>query len=244
MTTDLVLRLAAGVDIPIPELQLVLRQPVIKDIAFMGETNFFTAIHYICLDKQSFTDQQEQVKDLSNFQILMQVLAQPEAQEQKKHIQTLFMILFPSKKFMITPNGFILMEGEQVITIDDSNFEILREILIEVLCIHSLFQGDNVIYKPANEAAQKIVDKIMAGRKKAAAQKSTKSSSVFTRYISILTVGMGSMSLNDCVNLTMFQIFDLMNRYELYFAWDIDLRCRLAGGDPKKEVENWMKDAY
>lgn len=42
----------------------------------------------------------------------------------------------------------------------------------------------------------------------------------------------------------MFQLFDLMERYEAFVTWDIDLRVRLAGGKPDKPVDNWMKDLY
>ena len=70
------------------------------------------------------------------------------------------------------------------------------------------------------------------------------SGSALARYISILTIGLNSMTLEDCLNLTMFQLFDLIERYNLYVSWDTDLRIRLAGGDPKKETENWMKNIH
>jgi hypothetical protein len=34
----------AGIDIPIPELKLVIHVPTVKEIAYMGETEFFTAV--------------------------------------------------------------------------------------------------------------------------------------------------------------------------------------------------------
>jgi hypothetical protein len=41
------------------------------------------------------------------------------------------------------------------------------------------------------------------------------------------------MSLEDCMNLTMYQLYDLVERYMLYVNWDMDIRCRLAGGKPE-----------
>jgi hypothetical protein len=41
------------------------------------------------------------------------------------------------------------------------------------------------------------------------------------------------MSLDDCLNLTMYQLYDLVERYSLYINWDIDIRSRLAGGKPE-----------
>ena len=52
------------------------------------------------------------------------------------------------------------------------------------------------------------------------------------------------MSLEDCLNLNMFQLFDLMERYEAFIEQDIDLRLRLAGAKPEKQVESWMKELH
>ena len=52
------------------------------------------------------------------------------------------------------------------------------------------------------------------------------------------------MSLHDCVNLTMYQVYDLMERYSLYTAWDLDVRCRLAGGKPDTKPDDWTKNIH
>ena len=120
-----------------------------------------------------------------------------------------------------------------------------QSILKEVLCVHNLFQGNNIIYNPANEAAKRIADKIMAGRRKVAEIKSQgKNESVLTRWVSILTIGVDSLSLEDCLNLNMYQLFDLMERYSAFVEWDTDLKVRLAGGKPDKTVETWMRDLH
>nr|DAL81141.1 MAG TPA: hypothetical protein [Bacteriophage sp.] len=71
--------------------------------------------------------------------------------------------------------------------------------------MNSIFQGNNIIYNPANDKAKEIAEKLMRGRKKVAEIKSKGSNeSVLTRYISILTIGTNTMSLEDCLNLNMF----------------------------------------
>ena len=35
-----------------------------------------------------------------------------------------------------------------------------------------------------------------------------------------------------CLNLTLYQLLDLVERYSLYTDWDIDIRSRLAGASP------------
>jgi hypothetical protein len=86
----------------------------------------------------------------------------------------------------------------------------------------------------------------MKARQRVAAQKAAEQgeSSVFAQYVSTLTVGLGSMSLQDCINLTMYQMYDLVERYSLYINWDIDLKSRLAGAKPDKPVDNWMKQIH
>ena len=116
----------AGIDIPIPELQLTLTPPTIKDIAFMGEDNFFTAIHYLCLDKSQLVEDESLLQDLTNFQVLMKVIEQSESKEKKTVIITMLSILFPQYNPMITPRSIILRHrdtGDSTL-IDSDNFAI------------------------------------------------------------------------------------------------------------------------
>lgn len=237
----------AGIDIPIPELQLTIHVPVIKEIALMGETKFFMAVQYLCLDKESLIQDETLLSSLTNFQVLMKVLEQSQDKDKKNAVIMLLTLLFPDYIPVITRNSIILTkQGEnQPLLIDDNNFDIFQSVLKEILCVNSLFQGNNVIYNPANDRAKEIAEKLMRGRRKVAEIKSKgNNESVLTRYISILTIGSNTMSLEDCLNLNMFQIFDLMERYNAFIEWDVDSRVRLAGGKPDKPVESWMRDIH
>ena len=237
----------AGIDIPIPELQLTIHVPVIKEIALMGETKFFMAVQYLCLDKESLIQDETLLSSLTNFQVLMKVLEQSQDKDKKNAVIMLLTLLFPDYIPVITRNSIILTkQGEnQPLLIDDNNFDIFQSVLKEILCVNSLFQGNNVIYNPANDRAKEIAEKLMRGRRKVAEIKSKgNNESVLTRYISILTIGSNTMSLEDCLNLNMFQIFDLMERYNAFIEWDVDLRVRLAGGKPDKPVESWTRDIH
>ncbi len=237
----------AGIDIHIPELQLTIHVPVIKEIALMGETKFFMAVQYLCLDKESLIQDETLLSSLTNFQVLMKVLEQSQDKDKKNAVIMLLTLLFPDYIPVITRNSIILTkQGEnQPLLIDDNNFDIFQSVLKEILCVNSLFQGNNIIYNPANDRAKEIAEKLMRGRRKVAEIKSKgNNESVLTRYISILTIGSNTMSLEDCLNLNMFQIFDLMERYNAFIEWDVDLRVRLAGGKPDKPVESWMRDIH
>ena len=83
----------------------------------------------------------------------------------------------------------------------------------------------------------------MRARERVAAQNGG-AGSIFSQYLSVLTVGLNSMSLKDCQNLTMYQLFDLVERYMLYTNWDLDVKSRLAGDKPDKQPDNWMKNIH
>ena len=84
----------------------------------------------------------------------------------------------------------------------------------------------------------------MAGRKKVAELNAKQQKeSVLSRYLSILTVGI-PIDLSFLVDLTLFQLFDLVQRYMLKQAWDMDFRVRIAGGSLKKEAEDWMQNIH
>lgn len=86
----------------------------------------------------------------------------------------------------------------------------------------------------------------MKARQKVAQLKASEGGdgSALAQYISTLVVGIGSMSLKDCLELTIYQMYDLMERYSLYVNWDLDLRSRLAGAKGEKPMENWMKNIH
>jgi len=48
---DIRLALMTGVDIPVPECQLIVHQPNLTDIAFIGETDFFIGMQCLCISK-------------------------------------------------------------------------------------------------------------------------------------------------------------------------------------------------
>lgn len=242
---DYRLPLMVGIDIPIPELQLTVHIPTMSDIAYMGEQNFFMAVQYLCLEKEALIQDETILSTLSNFQVLVKVLQQSKDSDKKNAVITLLKLLFPEYGASITKNSILLVKvGEDTKLIDDSNFDVFQKVIKEVLCVNSLFQGENIIYNPANDLAKKIADKMMRGRRKVAEIKGGNSNvSVLTRYISILSIAQGIPI--DCFGkYNMFQLFDAMDRYTKKTEWDIDMKVRLAGGKPDKQVETWMNDIH
>ena len=84
----------------------------------------------------------------------------------------------------------------------------------------------------------------MKARQKIAAQKSQEKGSMIARYISILLAAYPGTKISDYLNMTLFQLLDTIERFNLKIAWDIDLKTRLAGGTPKEEAKDWTQDLY
>jgi len=60
------------------------------------------------------------------------------------------------------------------------------------------------MYNPANEKAREIANKIMEGRRRVAELKGVNSVSIFSQYISIIVVGLNSMSMSETLALTVY----------------------------------------
>lgn len=232
-----------GVDIPIPELQTVLHQPTLKEISFIGEKDFLVGIQCLSIQKTMLIQDESLLSTTSNFQIFMTVMNDKMTADKKASVLSALSLLFPNCKVFLTPRAISLNNDAGSVTIDEGNFEILQQVIGQVFC---LSKTDQKAFNPADKKAKAIADKLMKGRQKIAAQKAAENGegSAFAQYISTLTVGLGSMSLQDCINLTMYQLYDLVERYSLYINWDIDLKSRLAGAKPDKPVDNWMKNIH
>ena len=122
--TDYQLALMCGTDIPLPEFQLILHQPTIKEIAYLGEDNFFSALTYLCLNKNSLITDKKLQSEVTNFQVLMEVLKDPKIKEIKQNILLLFKILFQDYKTIMTPNSIIFTSSQGNVMIDNENFDI------------------------------------------------------------------------------------------------------------------------
>ena len=241
---DINLALMSGIDIPVPECQITIHQPKIKEIALIGEQDFFMGVQVLCIDKTMISEDKTLLSDTNNFQIFMMVMQEATAKDKREAAMKVLQLLFPKYKIFLTPRALALSQPEcDSITIDENNFEDLQEVFRLVFCATSEINKERN-FNPANKRAKEIADKLMKARKKVAEQKGEASASIFGQYISVLTIGLQSMSLQNLMDLTMFQIYDLIERYSLYVNYDLDIRSRLAGAKIEKQPENWMRNLH
>ena len=237
------LALMCGTDIPVPECQIFIHQPTIKEIALVGESDFFSGIQCLCLNKSMFVKDERDLANITNFQIFMTIMSEKEAADKRFSVQQVCTLLFPKYKVSFTPRSIMIMGGEQPIMIDENNFEFLQAAITDICCLKT-GPMDQQAFNPSDAKAREIAEKLMRGRSRVAAQKGETNVSIFSQYLSIITVGLNSMSLQNAMDLTMFQLYDLVERYMLYINWDMDIRSRLAGAKPENQPDNWMKNIH
>lgn len=244
---DINLALMCGTDIPIPALQITLHQPTLKEISYIGDSDFFLGLQCLNINKLSFGWDKDLLEKTTNFQVFMMIMQEKETVDKRESVIKLCQLIFPKYILNFTPRAMILSTDDFSCTIDNDNFQVLQEVLVKVFCLNDSRMNDTSgTFNPGSDKAREIAEKLMRGRKRVAAQQgdSGKKYSALAQYMSVLTIGTNSMSLEDCSKLTIYQLFDLMERLTLYISWDIDLRSRLAGAKLDDKPENWMKNLH
>ena len=238
------LALMTGIDIPIPECQLIAHQPSLTDIAFIGETEFFIGLQCLCISKNMMIQDESLLANTNNFQIFMTVMTEKETRDKKDATLQVLSLLFPDYKVAVTPRSLIFSSKETSLTVDENNFEPFQEVLKQIFCFNT-GPMDQQAFNPKDAKSREIAQKLMRGRQRVAAQQAQagQNDSAFGKYISILTIG-AHVDFISATKLTMFQLYDLIERYYLWTNWDIDIKSRLAGGKPDSKPDDWMKSIH
>lgn len=240
---DIRLALMCGTDIPVPELQTTIHQPTIKEISYIGEQEFFIGLQTLSINKNMLVQGNSVLESTTNFQIFMTIMKEQETKDKKDAVINLFQLVFPGSQVIFTPMSILLNKEGQQTLVDENNFDTLQEMIKQIFCVNS-GPMDQATFNPADEKARQIAEKLMRGRQRVAEQKGETNSSAFGRYLSILTIGLNAMPLSEAMNLTIYQMYDLVERYTLYLNWDLDIRTRLAGGKPDSKPDDWMKNIH
>ena len=236
------LALMSGIDIPVPECKIIIHQPSISEISYIGEEDFFVGVQTLCLSKTMFIEDERVLEEVNNFQIFMTVMNDKTTADKKAAVKRVLSLVLPKYSVMLTPKTILVKDDAESFMIDEDNFDSFQDVLKKIFCAKTGPMNQQA-FNPANAKAKEIADKLMRGRQRVAAQKGELNASVFSQYLSILTIGL-HIPITELLKTTMFQLYDLMERYTLYINWDIDIRSRLAGGKPENQPENWMKNIH
>ena len=97
MLNDLLL--LSGNDIPFPEAQLIIHQPTIKDIGYIGEEAFFAGCEFLRFSKDKLSQEdRSRLENITNFEIIMSIIREknPVVQRNKTCMLMVLSLLFPT----------------------------------------------------------------------------------------------------------------------------------------------------
>lgn len=234
-------------DIPFIEAEVVVHQPTIKEIAFIGQENFFLGCQVINFSKKNLMIQDKtQIEQLSDFEILMAIINNKEGganiKKNKKCLQLILLLLFPDFTINFLPTSIMLTKDKQRHLIDRDNFQSFKNIVNEMFCLSNVLKDGTSKYNPGGPQAQALVQKFKKRQKKLAQLKNRNQEQkieILSRYISILSVG-EQKDINVLLNYTVFQLFDEFNRFKLREDFNMYVECKLAGAKDLEDVKNWM----
>lgn len=239
------LLLLAGNDIPFIPAQITIHVPTLKEIGYIGESNFYIGCELLNFSKDNLiTVGKSNLGNQTNFEIFMSVMKSKDKSAREKKICAIqvLSLLFPEYKVLIQSDSIELKKDENSRFLNNRNFEEFQKILVEIFCLKA--RETELDYNPANALAAKFAEKMKAGRSKAATAKNEKQKiNMLSRYISILVAGQ-KKNMNDYMSYTVYQLHDEFERFQLKMQFDLYVKSKLAGAKDVKEVEDWMKDIH
>ena len=240
------LLLLSGNDIPFPGARVNIHQPTLKEIAMIGEEQFFIGCGFLNFSKELLSDSDKiRLSDYNDFDIFMSIIIQ-QTEDTKRSIDAVFLVLtliFPLYQISVRDNMIILSREQEELSINRNNFNEFKSIITAMFNLNIGGQN-NENYNPVGDMATRIAEKFKKRHEhlaKIAKEQSgdDKKVSILSRYASILAIGL-QLSLNEIMQWTVCQLYDEFQRFQLKMQWDAYIQARMAGATDLEEVDNWM----
>lgn len=235
--------LESGTDILIKELNLILNQPYLIDIAKMGQDRYLDALATINFDREQLIGDltQEEVEKISNFLWIMLLL---KTKKEKQYNLVLFLqIIFKEYDVEIDLENFwIILKNrnneKNTVKITDLNFNILKS-YINYVCYSN--KKNKSSYNTQSKVAERIAKKLEEGRNKINSMKNKDQKSVFCNAISSLADGLKLPLKNVYNEFTVYQFYNQLKRYQKHEEYEQLMKALLAGAKDIK-LESWYED--
>ena len=251
------LLLLSGNEIPFIQAQLTVHQPTLKEIAYIGEESFFVGCEYLNFSKNKLKEQDKNhLGSFSSFEILMTMIKEDNeaVKKYKTCMELVLLLLFPQYRIDFLPMSIMISkldenQKRENHLIDQNNFEEFQNIIKQIFCFKEIMK-DNIDekYNPKGSQAQALVQKFKQRQKRLAKIKNQNkhqqlSTSIFSRYISILAVG-EKKNINELLQYTVYQLFDEFYRFRMKQDFDLYVQAKMAGAKDLEEIENWMGEIH
>lgn len=233
-----------------PECNIFITPPNARQITQYGENKFFEAVSLITKLEDIVSEIKQGNPGLStydNFQILMILLQ--EQYEMEELVTSFFELVCPDftisfgdKSIDFTAHGSEYVNGR----IHTYNYPSVKTALVELFLPQDVNDAE---YNPANDAAAKIAEKLRKAKEKIKNQKKSDGNdnvSIIAMYVSTLAVGM-CIDINTLYNYTLFQIYDVYNRYWLKSKYDMYQKIAttpMMDVSKMEEPRQWADNLY
>ena len=236
------LLLLSGNDIPFYQARVSIHQPRLREIGYIGETEFHIGSRFLVFSKNDLPEKDKvNLENQSDFDIFMSVMNSRDKAKHKTDALMVLALLFPTAKIKIEKDKILLQLENFSSSINNNNFNNFKQIINEIFCLNVVAED---AYDPADDLAAKIAEKIKKGKaKRNHKEGSLEKFSVYSKYISILSVGL-QKNMNDLLEYTVYQIRDEFKRFQLKQNFDIYTQAKLAGAKDLEEVTDWMEDIH
>jgi hypothetical protein len=242
------LLLLSGNDIPFPGARINIHQPTLKEIAMIGEEQFFIGCGFLNFSKDLLSDSDKtRLSNYSDFDIFMSIVTN-QSKDTKRSLEAAFLVLtliFPLYQISVRDNMIIFSKDQEECQLNRNNFNEFKEILTTMFNLNVGGKDSNE-YNPTGDMATRIAEKFKKRHEQLAkiAKEQLgdgKRISILSRYASILAIGL-QLSLNEIMQWTVCQLYDEFQRFQLKVQWDAYIQARMAGAKDLEEVDNWMID--
>ena len=144
------LLLLSGYDIPFYGAGLSIHQPTIKEIAYLGEENFFTGYEWINISKNILSEEDKiNLEKQTDFDILIAILGEHNAVMLKNRncVEMVLALLFPEYQISFEQDKIKLQKDEEIHFIDNENFIEFKQIFNSMFPIRLCFLLEMIVNK-------------------------------------------------------------------------------------------------
>ncbi len=243
------LTLMVGTNVVIEGTPVKIHQPTISEIALIGEERFFYSLNsfMINIDKIKKTLEEktedkevakELIKNINEYIILLQYLQTDEILVQD--FELLCNLLFIDYKIQLLQGNLImksLNSGLQDIQFDLEFFLKLKDVVKEIFKLNKITENSSL--NPKGKLAEKIASKMQKTRAKIEKMNGPRKVDILSHYISILSIGTNALNISTIKDLTIYQLYDQLERFNLYSQYQSSTQAAMAGA--KVDIVDWLK---
>lgn len=239
----------------VPNVNVAITQPCIKDIAAFGEDDFFMGLQMLIKAESVIAPIKQgnpQLAMLDTFQLL--IIGMNQDAQMRRLIENFLEFIMPDYEIQLAPGSinFKNPEVNQIVgQLNPMNFEAFQQTLQSCFLPVNLEGEEATEYNPANEQAAAIAEKLKKGAEKVKKLKAMENNngdagSLLANYSSILSIGLG-VDVNVILNYTLFQLFDGFRRYTIKMQFDLYKKVSTTpfmDTSKMKTPDDWLDNIY